>query len=98
LGFGAFLVSFLPLSLLPMPTDITRTNASIDHDQILDRCWELANLDLNSTKGSITGQLKALELLSEELRRAPQKAASSPRFYRSAWMRAKPPEPDDEAQ
>jgi hypothetical protein len=61
LGFGAFLTSFLPLSLLPMGPNITRIHASFDYDQILERYWELASLDLNSTKQSITGQLKALE-------------------------------------
>jgi hypothetical protein len=86
LGFGAFLVSFLPLSLLPMETNITRMNASIDYDQILARYWELANLDLKSTKGTITGQLKALELLCEELRRAPEGSTAKPRIYQSEWM------------
>ena len=60
--------------------------AIIDYEQILARYWELANLDLTSTKGSITGQLKALELLCEELRRAPEGPAAKPRIYQSAWM------------
>ncbi len=44
-----------------MGPNITRIHASFDYDQILERYWELASLDLNSTKQSITGQLKALE-------------------------------------
>jgi hypothetical protein len=86
LGFGAFLVSFLPLSLLPMEGNITRMNTRFDYDQILDRYWELANLDLNSTKGNVTGQLKALELLCEELRRAPAGSTAKPQIYRAEWM------------
>jgi hypothetical protein len=72
-----------------MGPNITRIHASFDYDQILERYWELASLDLNSTKQSITGQLKALELLCGELRRAPQKEAARPQFYRSEWMRPK---------
>lgn len=68
-----------------MKPNITRMKATIDYDQILQKYWELANLPTNDTKGSITGQLKALESLSEELRRAPQEPAK-PRFYRAGWM------------
>ena len=62
-----------------------------DRNQILNRYWELANLDENQTKGNIMGQLKALDSLCEEL--APQakpktsaKQAAPPEIYRAAWM------------
>ncbi len=58
----------------------------IDHKRILDRYWELAKLEPDTTKGNITGQLKALESLNEELRRAPGKESGKPAIYRSAWM------------
>ena len=57
----------------------------IDYEKILARFWELANLGTDITKGSITGQLKALELLCEELRRVPQETAK-PSIYSSAWL------------
>ena len=67
--------------------------AGIGHDQILDKYWELANLDPEVTKGSITGQLKALDSLREILGPAqgdrngnPAKSTRSPDVYRSAWM------------
>ena len=66
----------------------------IDHDQILAKYWELANLTPAETKGSITGQLHALDTLCEELRLMPNKEANkpapAPEIYRSAWM-TRPP-------
>ncbi len=66
----------------------------IDRDQILAKYWELANLSPETTKGSITGQLHALDTLCEELRLTPNKDATkplpAPEIYRSAWM-ARPP-------
>ena len=62
----------------------------IDRDQILAKYWELANLTPAETKGSITGQLHALDSLCEELRLTPNKDANKPlpkpEIYRSAWM------------
>ena len=38
-----------------------------DRNQILNRYWDLADLDPEKTKGNILGQLKALDSLCEEL-------------------------------
>jgi hypothetical protein len=38
-------------------------NWNVGRDQILDRLWELANLSPEATKGSITGQMKALAMI-----------------------------------
>ena len=65
-----------------------------DRDQILNRYWELANLDPEETKGTITGQLKALESLLEALAAQPAVAPKVVPFYRSAWMDL--PTPDQE--
>ena len=65
-----------------------------DREQILNRYWELANLNTQDTKGNITGQLKALDSLLEALAAKP---ASNPKvvpFYRAAWMDL--PTPDQE--
>jgi hypothetical protein len=62
-----------------------------DRNQILNRYWALANLDSELTKGNITGQLKALDSLCEELA---QTQAGKPRqtphtldIYQSEWLR-----------
>jgi hypothetical protein len=72
----------------------TATGFKIDRDQILAKYWELANLTPEETKGNITGQLKALDALCEELRLMPNKDAVKPRpaqeIYRSAWMAGSP--------
>ena len=43
------------------------SSSPITLDQVLSKYWELANLRPEETKGSITGQLKALDSLCEEL-------------------------------
>jgi len=63
-----------------------------DHNRILERYWELANLDPSQTKGNITGQLHALDSLCAELARTPaakQKPAATPpmEIYRSEWRK-----------
>jgi hypothetical protein len=65
-----------------------------DRDQILNRYWELANLTPEQTKGNVTGQLKALELLLEAFAAKPATTAKVVPFYRSAWMDL--PTPDRE--
>jgi hypothetical protein len=59
-----------------------------DRNQILNRYWELANLNAEETKGNITGQLKALDSLCEQLATVekPAKPANVQEIYRSAWM------------
>ncbi len=72
----------------------TAPEPKINRDQILARYWELANLSPEETKGSITGQLNALEALLDELRSTPVKESTKPLpakgIYRSAWMDGKP--------
>jgi hypothetical protein len=62
-----------------------------DRNQILNRYWELANLDEEKTKGNITGQLKALDSLCEELAQPGKpkpaaKPAAAHEIYRAGWM------------
>lgn len=62
-----------------------------DRNQILNRYWELANLDIDQTKGNITGQIKALDSLCEQLAQ-PGKSKPTPNktipyeIYRASWM------------
>src|ERR1700733_2454502 len=36
---------------------------NLDREQVLDRLWEIANLSPDMTRGSITGQVKALSMI-----------------------------------
>jgi hypothetical protein len=77
-----------PVGAFTLRQESTTIGLKIDRDQILAKYWELANLDPERTKGSIAGQLSALEALWEELRRKPAETnrPSSHEVYRSAWM------------
>jgi predicted CoA-binding protein len=59
-------------------------------EQVLDKYWELANVNPEATKGSITGQLKALDSLLAELSGktgdAARKRVDTVEVYRSQWM------------
>lgn len=75
----------------------SRLQGEIGRAEILGKYWELANLDPEITKGTITGQLKALDSLCQELGLQPpaqEKSASAGtgegavEVYRSAWMRS----------
>jgi hypothetical protein len=62
-----------------------------DRNQILNKYWDLADLDPEKTKGNILGQLKALDSLCEELAagdkpRSPANRVHEPDIYRAAWM------------
>jgi hypothetical protein len=62
-----------------------------DRNQILNKYWDLADLDPEKTKGNILGQLKALDSLCEELAqgdkpRSPEKQIDEPDIYRASWM------------
>jgi hypothetical protein len=62
-----------------------------DRNRILNRYWELADLDPEKTKGIITGQLKALDSLCEQLSLAekpktPAKQTPVHQIYRANWM------------
>jgi hypothetical protein len=62
-----------------------------DRNQILNKYWNLADLDPEKTKGNILGQLKALDSLCEELAagdkpRSPTNRTPEPDIYRAGWM------------
>jgi hypothetical protein len=70
---------------------------SLDREQVLDRLWELANMSPEMTRGSITGQVKAISIIvamenfipgrhavSSEKKSAP---APTAKIYASAWRR-----------
>jgi hypothetical protein len=62
-----------------------------DRNQILNKYWDLADLDPEKTKGNILGQLKALDSLCEQLAvgdkpRSPANQTPEPDIYRAGWM------------
>jgi hypothetical protein len=83
-----------PVGAFTLRKESPASGLTISRDQILARYWELANLSPETTKGSITGQLHALESLCVELRLAPNKDSTKPlpaqEIYRSAWMAGSP--------
>jgi hypothetical protein len=72
----------------------TRESEVFSRRQILRKYWDLANLDPEVTKGNITGQLKALDSLREELvlshppAAEKEKTGDSQEIYQSAWLRS----------
>jgi hypothetical protein len=71
---------------------------NLDREKVLNRLWEIANLSPEITRGSITGQVKALSMIvamenfipdrratSSEKKSAP--ATNKPEIYASAWLR-----------
>jgi hypothetical protein len=69
---------------------------NLDREQVLARLWEIGNLSPDMTRGSITGQVKALSMIvamqnfipdrhavSAEKKSAPAQA----QIYASAWLR-----------
>jgi hypothetical protein len=69
---------------------------NLDREQVLARLWEIANLSPEMTRGSITGQVKALSMIvamqnfipdrlaaSSEKKSAP--ATTHPQTYAAAW-------------
>jgi hypothetical protein len=71
---------------------------NLDREQVLARLWEIANLGPEMTRGSITGQVKAISMivamlnfipdrraLSSEKKSAPAQAQAQ--IYASAWRR-----------
>ena len=60
-------------------------------NDVLNKYWDLAQLDPETTKGSILGQLKALDALSEELAEGnkpkhPARQLPEPDIYRATWL------------
>jgi hypothetical protein len=71
---------------------------NIGRDQILARLWELANLSPEATRGSITGQVKAMSMILAVEGLIPDRRASSsetkpaappvkPQIYQAEWLR-----------
>jgi hypothetical protein len=70
---------------------------SLDREQVLARLWEIANLSPEMTRGSITGQVKALSMIVAMQNFIPDRLAVSekkstpaptpPQIYASAWPR-----------
>ena len=95
----AYMLEHRTLQPQPVEKDTAGTpRFSLDRGQILARLWEIANLNPESTRCSITGQVKALSMIVaiEGLipdRRAlaaqnkPAPPPTPPNFYRSAWLR-----------
>jgi hypothetical protein len=50
---------------------------SLDREQVLARLWEIANLSPDMTRGSITGQVKALSMIVAMLNFIPDRLATS---------------------
>jgi hypothetical protein len=70
---------------------------NVDREQVLNRLWEIANLSPEMTRGSVTGQVKALSMIvaMENFipdRRAVASEKKSPpaptaQIYTAAWLR-----------
>ena len=71
---------------------------SLDREQVLDRLWEIANLGPEMTRGSITGQVKALEMIvamqdlipNRRAVSAETKSAPAPSPHTAAWLARHP--------
>ena len=70
---------------------------NLDHEQVLARLWEIANLSPEMTRGSITGQVKALSMIVAMQNFIPDRRAVSaqkksppapipPQIYAAAWL------------
>jgi hypothetical protein len=70
---------------------------NLDREQVLARLWEIANLSPEMTRGSITGQVKALSMIVAMQNFIPDRQAVSekksptppaqPKIYEAAWLR-----------
>ena len=65
---------------------------NVSRDQVLDRLWEIANLSPEMTRGSITGQVKALSMIIAIEGLIPDRRAASAQ-NKSAPARAPQPNP-----
>ena len=71
---------------------------NLDREKVLDRLWEIANLSPEMTRGSITGQVKALSMIVAMQNFIPDRRAvasekksppapTPPEIYAAAWRR-----------
>ncbi len=70
---------------------------NLEREKVLTRLWEIANLSPEMTRGSITGQVKALSMIIAMQNFIPDRRAISsekkstpapaPQIYTSAWLR-----------
>jgi hypothetical protein len=71
---------------------------NLDREQVLARLWEIANLSPEMTRGSITGQVKALSMIVAMQNFIPDRnavpseknsptAPTPPKSYEAAWLR-----------
>jgi hypothetical protein len=70
---------------------------SLDREQVLARLWEIANLSPEMTRGSITGQVKAISMIVAMQNFIPDRKVVSeknppappakPQIYEAAWLR-----------
>jgi hypothetical protein len=75
---------------------------NLDREQVLNRLWELANLSSEMTRGSITGQVKAVSMIVAILHLIPGRhaispenkspAAPTPQLHTAAWLRSLRPQ------
>jgi hypothetical protein len=74
---------------------------NLGREQVLARLWEIANLSPEMTRGSITGQVKALSMIVAMQSLIPDRHAGSsekksvpppthPEIYSAAWLREQP--------
>ncbi len=74
-----------------------QSHPSFDRQQVLDRLWEIAKLSPELTRGSVTGQVKALSIIVAMENYIPNRRAGSPenklapvptpQIDASAWLR-----------
>jgi hypothetical protein len=70
---------------------------NLDREQVLARLWEIANLSPEMTRGSVTGQVKALSMIVAMQNFIPDRRAAAaekksapapaPQIYTAAWLR-----------
>jgi hypothetical protein len=77
-----------------------RHRLNLDREQVLNRLWELANMGPEMTRGSITGQVKALSMIVAMENFIPDRHAAppettaptppaQPKVYVAAWLARK---------
>ena len=54
---------------------------NLDREQVLARLWEIANLSPEMTRGSITGQVRALSMIVAMQNLIPDREKKSPRVH-----------------